>query len=33
MDFRQLMKKYNKPKVFFYLDPPYISSGCRTLST
>ncbi|MCL4447872.1 MAG: DNA adenine methylase [Thermoplasmatales archaeon] len=27
MDFRLLMKKYNKPKVFFYLDPPYISSG------
>jgi DNA adenine methylase len=27
MDFRQLMKKYNKPSVFFYLDPPYISSG------
>ena len=27
MDFRVLMKKYNKPRVFFYLDPPYISSG------
>ncbi|MGC8483894.1 MAG: hypothetical protein ACP5OE_09665, partial [Thermodesulfobium sp.] len=22
-----LMKKYGKPRVFFYLDPPYISSG------
>ena len=27
MDFRQLMAKYNKTRVFFYLDPPYISSG------
>ena len=27
MDFRVLMKKYNKPRVFYYLDPPYISSG------
>ena len=27
MDFRVLMKKYNKPRVYFYLDPPYISSG------
>ena len=27
MDFRLLMKKYNKPRVFYYLDPPYISSG------
>lgn len=27
MDFRQLMKTYNKPKVLFYLDPPYLSSG------
>ena len=27
MDFRQLMAKYNRPRVFFYLDPPYISSG------
>ncbi len=27
MDFRQLMKKYNKPRVFFYLDPLFISSG------
>ena len=26
-DFRQLMKTYNKPKVLFYLDPPYLSSG------
>ena len=27
MDFRLLMKKYGKPRIFFYLDPPYISSG------
>ena len=27
MDFRVLIKKYNKRKVFYYLDPPYISSG------
>ena len=27
MDFRQLMAKYNRPRVYFYLDPPYISSG------
>ncbi|MEM3846259.1 MAG: DNA adenine methylase, partial [Candidatus Parvarchaeota archaeon] len=27
MDFRQLIAKYSKPRVFFYLDPPYISSG------
>ncbi len=27
MDFRDIMKIYNKPRVFFYLDPPYISSG------
>ena len=27
MDFRELMKKYGKPRVFYYLDPPYISSG------
>jgi site-specific DNA-adenine methylase len=22
-DFRKIMKRYNKPRVFFYLDPPY----------
>ncbi|MEM0050489.1 MAG: DNA adenine methylase [Candidatus Bathyarchaeia archaeon] len=27
MDFRKLMARYNKPRVFFYLDPPYLSSG------
>ena len=27
MDFRDLMKKYSKPRVLFYLDPPYLSSG------
>ena len=27
MDFRELMKKYSKPRVLFYLDPPYLSSG------
>jgi len=27
MDFRELMERYNKERVFFYLDPPYISSG------
>lgn len=27
MDFRKLMKTYNKPRVLFYLDPPYLSSG------
>ena len=27
MDFRDLMKRYSKPKVLFYLDPPYLSSG------
>ena len=27
MDFRGLMKKYSKPRVLFYLDPPYLSSG------
>ena len=27
MDFRELMKKYSKPSIFFYLDPLYISSG------
>ena len=26
-DFRELMDKYNKPRIFFYLDPPYLSSG------
>ena len=26
-DFRELMDKYSKPRVFFYLDPPYLSSG------
>lgn len=29
MDFRDLMKKYSKPRVLFYLDPPYLSSGRR----
>ena len=24
---RDLMKKYSKPRVLFYLDPPYLSSG------
>ena len=27
MDFRDLMKRYSKPRVMFYLDPPYLSSG------
>ena len=27
MDFRELMRKYSRPRVFFYLDPPYLSSG------
>ena len=27
MDFRDLMKRYSKPRVLFYLDPPYLSSG------
>ncbi len=27
MDFRDLMERYNKERVFLYLDPPYISSG------
>ena len=27
MDFRDFMEKYNKERVFLYLDPPYISSG------
>ena len=27
MDFRLLMKKYGKPRIFFYLDPPHLSSG------
>ena len=26
-DFRDLMRLYNKPRVLFYLDPPYLSSG------
>ncbi len=26
-DFRDLMGLYNKPRVLFYLDPPYVSSG------
>ena len=26
-DFRDLMDKYNKPRVFLYLDPPHLSSG------
>jgi DNA adenine methylase len=26
-DFRELMKRYNKPRVLFYLDPPYLRSG------
>lgn len=25
-DFRDLMDKYNKPRVFLYLDPPHLSS-------
>ena len=27
MDFRELMKRYNKPRVLLYLDPPYLRSG------
>jgi len=27
MDFRDLMDRYKRERVFFYLDPPYISSG------
>ncbi len=27
MDFRDLMKRYNKPRVFLYLDPPYLRGG------
>lgn len=27
MDFRELMEKYSRPRVFLYLDPPYLSSG------
>ncbi|MHB8360193.1 MAG: DNA adenine methylase [Thermoplasmataceae archaeon] len=27
MDFKDIMKKYAKPRVLFYLDPPYLSSG------
>ncbi|MGC8584877.1 MAG: DNA adenine methylase [Thermoplasmata archaeon] len=26
-DFRELMKRYSRPRVFFYLDPPYYSGG------
>jgi len=29
MDFKDLMKKYSKPRELFYLDPPYLSSGRR----
>jgi DNA adenine methylase len=28
-DFRDLFKRYNRPRVLFYLDPPYLSSGKR----
>ena len=28
-DFRELFKRYNKPRVLLYLDPPYLSSGKR----
>ena len=27
MDFRDLMTRYNKPKVMLYLDPPYLDGG------
>jgi hypothetical protein len=27
MDFRDLMDRYNRERVFFYLGPPYISPG------
>ena len=27
MDFRDLMNRYNKPKVLLYLDPPYLDGG------
>jgi len=27
MDFRDLMKRYNKPSVLLYLDPPYLRGG------
>jgi site-specific DNA-adenine methylase len=27
MDFRDLMKRYNKPDVLLYLDPPYLRGG------
>jgi len=29
IDFRRLMAKYNRTRVFFYLDPRYISSGTK----
>jgi len=29
LDFRDLFKRYNRPRVLFYLDPPYLSSGKR----
>ena len=28
-DFRELMRIYAKPKVLFYLDPPYLTSGTQ----
>ncbi|MEM0135056.1 MAG: hypothetical protein QXU18_07520 [Thermoplasmatales archaeon] len=27
MNFRDLIENYSKPRVLFYLDPPYLSSG------
>lgn len=27
LDFRDLIKKYDRPTTFFYLDPPYLSNG------
>jgi len=29
LDYKDLIKRYDRPSTFFYLDPPYISSGAR----